>query len=183
MKNIMDLISNVITANDIKNINIPSSGIYFWFAKEYQLQQLNITPIEKLSFVTINNEKYFLIYIGIAPENERSKTQLKTRVMQNHMDGNISSSTFRYAIASLLKIQFYCTGEGKNKSYKINNEDDLTDFIKTLQVGFFHHEQPWEIEKDLILSFEPPINIEHNKKGWFCKSMRGTRKTSRDTSK
>lgn len=189
--NVLDIISKgelklnypVTKAAAINHLNIPSKGIYLWFANSCQLKDLQISPNDKLLSIHESQETLFLIYIGIAPENEDSNHTLKQRVTQNHIIGNIGASTFRYSLASLLKLQFFRKSKGKTNSYFIKDEETLSDFIKKLNIIFCAHNSPWEIEREMINKIEPPINIEHNKLGWFCKKIKAARKVSRENSK
>ena len=47
-------------------------------------------------------EPWSLLYVGIAPGNERSAATLRSRVLNNHVRGNVGSSTFRFVLASML---------------------------------------------------------------------------------
>lgn len=41
-------------------------------------------------------------YVGISPARETSRQTVRSRVIGNHLNGNVGSSTFRFVLASLL---------------------------------------------------------------------------------
>jgi len=43
-----------------------------------------------------------LLYVGIAPSRSTSKATLRSRVLGQHLGGNVGSSTFRLSLAALL---------------------------------------------------------------------------------
>jgi hypothetical protein len=47
-------------------------------------------------------EPWALLYVGIAPRAATSSATLRSRILNNHVRGNIASSTFRFALASML---------------------------------------------------------------------------------
>jgi hypothetical protein len=42
------------------------------------------------------------LYVGISPARETSAQTLRSRVVRNHLNGNVGSSTFRLVLAALL---------------------------------------------------------------------------------
>ena len=43
-----------------------------------------------------------LLYVGIAPRRPSSRQTLRTRIVGNHLRGNVGASTFRLSLAALL---------------------------------------------------------------------------------
>jgi hypothetical protein len=43
-----------------------------------------------------------LLYIGISPVREGSRQTIRSRVIGNHLKGNVGSSTFRFTLAALI---------------------------------------------------------------------------------
>ena len=66
----------------------------------------------------------------------------------------------------------------KNKIYiKDVEEEEITNFIKKhFVLGVLYHNTPWDIEKDFIEKYNPPLNLKHNINGWFYDNMSASRK-------
>jgi hypothetical protein len=48
------------------------------------------------------DDELALLYIGISPARESSRQTIRSRVIGNHLNGNVGSSTFRFILAALL---------------------------------------------------------------------------------
>ena len=155
-------------------------GIYYWFASTTALSKLriDITP-EHLFKYTIMGQDYYLVYIGIGPRSDQTKKQfIKQRIVNCHLGKNITNSTFRLSVASLLINEGYSKQSGKNLKFYLAKECEisLSSFIENeFCVCINEHESPWEIESNLIQYYEPPLNLEHNQNGWNYSNMKEVR--------
>jgi len=48
------------------------------------------------------DDELSLLYVGISPVREASRRTIRSRVIGNHLNGNVGSSTFRFILAALL---------------------------------------------------------------------------------
>jgi hypothetical protein len=70
-------------------------GFYGWLSHRGSIAGVPYVPHpldERLSF----------LYLGISPARETSRQTLPSRVLGNHLNGNIASSTFRFVLAAPL---------------------------------------------------------------------------------
>src|SRR4051812_42304752 len=67
-------------------------GLYAWFCDD------DVLP----GVPTVQASDRRCIYVGIAPSRAGSRQMLRGRICGNHLRGNISGSTFRLSLASLL---------------------------------------------------------------------------------
>lgn len=112
----------------------------------------------------IRNVEYHLyegrpiIYIGI------SNRGIRTRDYKNHFIGNARNSTLRKSIGVLMGLNRQY--EVKNPSkYKFENNDEayLTKWMsENLWLHYINCEEPETVEKELINTLSPPINIKDN---------------------
>jgi hypothetical protein len=79
--------------DDARSEAEPLPGFYAWWAEQGALSGV---PQERHAY-----EPCGLLYVGIAPDSERSRSSLRKRVRQ-HSDSAVGSSTFRYGLAALL---------------------------------------------------------------------------------
>jgi hypothetical protein len=164
-----------------------SYGVYFWFADQEALLRLGI-PFCNHRLYTYNVETnwYYLVYIGICPRDENTKKQfLRERIVDCHLGNKICNSTFRQSLSALLRNHKpYIKKSGKkNKIYiQEDEEEEITNFIeKHFVLGVQYHNTPWDIEKELIEKYNPPINLTHNIKGWFYDNMSASREIHRES--
>ena len=151
----------------LKNIISFQRGIYFWFASLKAIQAMNLHgDIGKLHSHRFNNSVYYLVYIGIGPQKEYNKTQfIKERIINKHLGNSIATSTFRFALASILELQAYAKKTDKKVKYSLdrNGGEILNDFLKNeFCIGITKHDMPWNDEARIIQSFEPPLNSDDN---------------------
>ena len=79
-----------------RNRSLPKlGGFYAWWARRGSIANVpgNPHPTET---------EFDLFYVGIASVSATSTATIQSRVRNNHMRGNIASSTFRFTLASLL---------------------------------------------------------------------------------
>jgi GIY-YIG catalytic domain len=69
-------------------------GFYAWWSRQGEIGLPHIPhPLD---------EEISLLYVGISPAREASRQTVRSRVIGNHLNGNVGSSTFRFALAALL---------------------------------------------------------------------------------
>jgi hypothetical protein len=126
-----------------------------------------------------------LLYVGIAPRNDKSKSNLRERIINFHYNGNCESSTLRFSIASLLsKRNNWILKMNKNrKRFLINDTDGRKDENWLSQwmgenafVSFWDIEHPWEIESVIFEHFVLPLNIKKNNRP-FVQRLKEIRKS------
>ncbi len=110
---------------------------------------------------------YSLLYVGIAPNSATSKQTLRSRVVSNHMGGNIASSTFRFSLAALLlEAEGFEPTTTKTKFVLIPEDSRrLSDWQQVnLRLRWCEHPQPWQgaLEAEVIAAMQPPMNLEEN---------------------
>lgn len=172
--------------NNITTGMIPDCGVYFWWVNEDGLKRLGIPSSQNLYYIRHYQVKYYLSYIGIGPRDRNSNQLLPVRIMGKHLGKRIKDSTLRYAIASIFKYQFYrkLNRKGKFDYYTDSlSESKITSFLrKHFLISVLSDIEPWQMEKGLIQQYSPPLNIEHNKNGWYCTLIKQSRMNSRDNS-
>jgi hypothetical protein len=169
-----------------KDINF-KAGVYFWFTDEQALKKLKIEKNGNLFQIVRENEPLFLIYIGIGPSNGEVKRQfLKDRITNCHLGKLINKSTFRQSISALLEHKPFNKKIGKNIKIFVESgsESDISDLIKSsFSLAIIQHSEPWTIEKGLIQTYKPPINLAGNEAGWFYDRMKEKRDKHRELGK
>jgi hypothetical protein len=70
-------------------------GFYAWWIKQGTIPGVPHYPHP-------NAPQLGLLYVGISPKRPSSGGLIRSRVIDQHVRGNTSSSTFRYVLASLL---------------------------------------------------------------------------------
>lgn len=161
-------------------------GIYYWFIKLESIGLIIKTTINPVNLFTqkINGVDYILIYIGIGPRNIKTKKQFfNSRILECHLGNQITKSTFRMALASCFEYNSYKRQVGKDLKYFLSYDDELllTSFIKSnFILGIKKHPSPWDVEDMEINLYTPPLNIQHNKKGWNLENIKLLRKSIRD---
>ena len=69
-------------------------GFYAWWSLEGAIAGVPLVPHPI-------DASLGLFYVGISPANVASTQSVRTRVMNNHLSGNLGSSTFRLTLAAL----------------------------------------------------------------------------------
>jgi GIY-YIG catalytic domain-containing protein len=117
-----------------------------------------------------------LLYTGISPRrpprNGRapSKSGLRKRI-QTHYAGNAEGSTLRKTLGCLLAdelgIQLRRVGSGNRRTF-VHGEQALSSWMaQNALVSFVTHDQPWELEDQLIATLDLPLNLEGNSRNRF----------------
>lgn len=157
----------------------PEPGFYSWWSTPGALTNVPTTPHQ--------SEPLGLLYVGIAPRDTASSARLRSRLCQQHIGGNVGSSTFRFGLAALLWEQQHwaprMSGGGKFKLDRVDNRA-LSDWqITHLRVRWAVISRPWDFENDVIAAMQPPMNRDHNEKHPFYESMGDARDRFRDAAR
>jgi hypothetical protein len=176
-----------ISRKSIKNLITFKKGIYFWFASFDAIQKMGITNVNNWQKEIYGEREYYLIYIGIGPRDENTRKQfLPQRITNCHLGNKITNSTFRLSIASILGMEGFTKQVGKNLKYFLDDKDenDINEFIENnFCIGLINDPCPWLNEETYIHRFQPPLNLQHNTKGWFYNTMDQSRKTFQSNAK
>ena len=121
------------------------------------------------------SEPFELLYVGIAPSRERSTARLRSRVLRQHVGGNIAASTFRFGLAALLwKRERWTPSHTPSGRFRLATDDEraLRAWIEIhLRVRWCVVRAPWLIEADVVRELQPPMNREHNASHAFYATM------------
>jgi hypothetical protein len=151
-------------------VTIPhSGGIYAWYFKP-GLLSWELKPEWVFS---VGEEGLGLCYLGISPDREESSGNLNRRLWK-HLKRTARNSTLRLSLGALLidELGLQVKSHGKRKISFGNTEGKLTDWIlRNGHVAWFRHEQPWEVEINLIHRFIPPLNLDDNPKNPFAEIL------------
>lgn len=107
-----------------------------------------------------------LLYIGIAPSTDVSRSTLRWR-LRTHFRQTVFQSTLRMTLASLLarelNLQLFET-VSKRPSLGPDGEARLSDWLQAnAAVTWVVHEQPWALEQRWIEQFKTPLNLQGNR--------------------
>jgi hypothetical protein len=144
------------------------AGIYAWWFRG----ELAIVPLEG----TLGKDEYRLLYIGIAPRRpsragKESRSNLRKRIVGNHLGNSISRSTLRRSLACLLAevmdFRIYRDPAGK---MIMSPEDELilTKWLSdNAAISWLSDDAPWYLEDHLLGSrLALPLNIQGSKHGF-----------------
>lgn len=119
-----------------------------------------------------------LLYVGISPKRPGSKGLIRSRVIDQHIRGNTSSSTFRYVLASLLLDELELTPRATAKKVVLDRDDNgrLRQWqFDHLRLTWQERERPWEIEDSVIALMRPPLNSAANQAHPFYPQVNSAR--------
>ncbi|GAA1221402.1 GIY-YIG nuclease family protein [Pseudonocardia alaniniphila] len=145
---VADLHTDPIGAGDIRSRAPAIAGLYAWWADVSVLSHLP-GPLHG----AIPGLR--LLYIGIA-------ARLRSRLASNHMRRS-GSSTLRRTLAGLLiDDERYRTRWTDRVVLVDDDEVRLTEWMIThLRVSWCEHPAPRDVEKQIINTLRPPLNVEH----------------------
>jgi hypothetical protein len=119
------------------------------------------------------------LYIGIAPNGPTSKSNLRSRVIGNHMRGNIAASTFRRTLAALLLDVLGLTPVKSGGKVQLPEEQNA-------QLSRWQHQhlrltwhaatEPWLLESAVIGKLSPPLNLDGNDHHPFYRTVSDARR-------
>jgi GIY-YIG catalytic domain len=146
-------------------------GFYSWWSRRGALAVVPHVPHPL-------HDDICLLYVGISPARETSRQTIRSRVIGNHLNGNVGSSTFRFVLAALLidalELQPYL--RGTKVALSAHDNARLSAWQREhLLLTSFAQEQPWEIESEVIAQFGPPLNSAANSAHAFHRTVRAAR--------
>jgi hypothetical protein len=119
-----------------------------------------------------------LLYVGISPGRNGSRQTIRSRVVGNHLKGNVGSSTFRLALAALLMDELALRPMMRGTKIALEAPDNarLSQWQgEHLLLTWCPRELPWEIENDVIARLGPPLNSAGNAAHVFYPRVRAAR--------
>ena len=146
-------------------------GFYGWWSPRGALPALPHIPHP-------TNRDVSLLYVGISPARETSRQTIRSRVIGNHLNGNVGSSTFRFVLAALLLDALDLSPYLRGAKVALNPDDNgrlsawqREHLLLTSSAG----ERPWEIETEVIAQLAPPLNSAGNAEHPFYPAVRAAR--------
>lgn len=135
-----------------------ASGLYAWWVVGDALPGVPTTTREASTGAA-------LVYIGVAPNAANSKKTLRSRVVDNHLNGSIATSTVRHSLASLVvdKLSLKPTTKGTKVALPPEQNTELTAWQSMhLRLSWHATPDPWLIESAVIAALAPPLNLAGN---------------------
>ncbi len=135
-----------------------AGGFYAWWLAAGALDDVPTTP-------NPGDTALGLLYVGISPRSISSRQDLRGRVLANHIGGNIASSTFRYALAALLRVELNLQPYKTTTKIALSRDDNerLRDWQRAhLALTWCIRQAPWEVEHDVIRLMGSPLNSAGN---------------------
>jgi hypothetical protein len=135
-----------------------ASGFYGWWSLRGALPGL---PQIRHPF----DEDVSLLYVGISPARETSRQTIRSRVIGNHLNGNVGSSTFRFVLAAFLLDALGLHPYLRGTKVALSRDDNrrLSAWQREhLLLASCARERPWEVEREVIAQLAPPLNSAGN---------------------
>lgn len=146
-------------------------GFYGWWSRRGALAAMPHIPHPL-------DEHVSLLYVGISPARETSRQTIRSRVIGNHLNGNIGSSTFRFVLAGLLleALDLRPCLRGSKVALSQGDNTLLSSWQREHLLLTWHPRQnPWEIEHQVIAQLAPPLNSAGNATHPFYPTVRAAR--------
>jgi hypothetical protein len=119
-----------------------------------------------------------LLYVGISPARETSRQTVRSRVIGNHLNGNVGSSTFRFVLAAFLidALELHPYLRGMKVALSAPENARLSAWQREhLFLTWCVRQRPWEIESEAIAQLGPPLNSAANAVHAFYPTARAAR--------
>ena len=137
-----------------------SPGVYIWILKD----NAELPSIEsfspQFSLVEIDGHKYRVLYVGQA-----KKESLYDRVVKIHLKGNPRHSTLCWSIAAIMGMPYTITDKHKPKLDKVYWQQIGGWLLENCHILYKVIKNINSIDDEevkQILTFTPPINLDHN---------------------
>ena len=154
------------------NSNLPprSPGVYAWFFKR-------IPPGVPTASCVVRDEGW-LLYVGIAPRNDKSKGTLADRLW-SHFEGIAEFSTLRTTLGCLLEGELGTVlrrvGSGKTQTFA-DRESVLSEWMAdNARVAWVETPKPWLLEDHLLKAMSLPLNLQGNANHPFSTRLKEVR--------
>jgi hypothetical protein len=148
-----------------------AAGFYAWWSRRGAVSGVPHIPHPL-------DDDLALLYIGISPARETSQQTIRSRVLGNHPNGNIGSSTFRFILAALLvdALELRPFPRGAKVALDATDNARLSAWQREqLLLTWCARERPWEIEGEVIARLGPPLNSAGNAAHGFYPRVRDAR--------
>jgi hypothetical protein len=132
-------------------------GIYAWWMSASAIPSVTGPPHPEA--------RIELLYVGIAPRGAASPATLRSRVLGQHLGGNIGSSTFPQSLAALLFEGHGWTTRWSGTRSQLIPEDNraLSEWqSRYLFLTWVEHPRPWDVEQQVMVLMQPPLNLAGN---------------------
>jgi hypothetical protein len=146
-------------------------GFYCWWSRRGAIAHLPHVPHPL-------DRRLSLLYVGISPARESSRQMLRSRVLGNHLSGNVGSSTFRFVLAALLvdELNLRPLLRGSKVALSAGDNARLSAWQRDqLLLTWCTRTSPWEIESEVIARLGPPLNSSGNATHAFYPTVRDAR--------
>jgi hypothetical protein len=146
-------------------------GFYGWWSRRGALASVPHVPHAL-------HDDVGLLYVGISPARETSGQTIRSRVIGNHLSGNVGSSTFRFVLAALLidALELHPYMRGTKVALSTHDNARLSAWQRErLFLTWCAIERPWEIEGEVIAQLGPPLNSAANAVHAFYPAVRSAR--------
>jgi hypothetical protein len=148
-----------------------TSGFYAWWMNRGALPDVPHVPHPSDSDVA-------LIYVGISPSRATSRRTIRSRVLDNHIRGNVGGSTLRYVLAALLveALDLQPRQHGRRLVLANGGEARVREWQReNLSLTWCERKRPWEVEHQVIAALAPPLNSAGNSRHPFHARVREAR--------
>jgi hypothetical protein len=140
-------------------VDLPKQGgFYAWWIKRGSIDAVPSRPHP-------SEPDLDLLYVGIAPGRASSPATIRSRVVRNHIGGNIAASTFRLTLAALLQAKLGITPVRRKTKIVLlpeQNQALSTWQREHLRLTWAESAKPWILEDVLIAELKPPLNLAKN---------------------
>ncbi|MBQ0061644.1 MAG: hypothetical protein KBT15_07735 [Bacteroidales bacterium] len=150
----------VINLAKTESFMIPkASGNYIWAIKDscdFPQPKGVVDPV--FNRIKIHGKTFRVMYTGQA-------TNLYRRLLNNHLNGKIANSTLRRTLATIFGFDFERYMSGKTPKVRITPQEEafLSKWLRDNCILLFNtYKDIDEMEDKLILSLDPPLNIDKN---------------------
>jgi hypothetical protein len=155
------------------------AGFYAWWTRPGTISGIPETghPDARLDLV--------LFYVGIAPNGPTSSSTIRSRVIGNHLAGNVGSSTFRFTLASLLRptLKLHPIRTKTKVVLAASENHQLTVWMQEyLRLTWAPCGEPWTREPEVIDQMAPPLNLADNRAHLFHATLTAARSDFRRAS-
>jgi hypothetical protein len=131
-------------------------GLYAWWQSAEALPGVSGTPHPA-------DPDFELLYVGTAPKDGSSKSNLRKR-LGNHHRAAIGSSTFRLDLTAFLwEVEGWQPGWTDRPKLSDRDIAALADWqSRHLHVQWVECPKPWDAERAVVHAMHPPLNRDHN---------------------
>lgn len=146
-------------------------GFYGWWSERGSIHGLPHTPHPL-------DDGMSLLYVGISPARETSQQTLRSRIVGNHINGNVGSSTFRFVLAALLldALELHPRPRGRKVTLDMADNARLSAWQREhLGLTWCACPRPWVIESEVIAQLAPPLNSAGNASHPYYPAVRSAR--------